>query len=79
MGGLAELIRFCIAIMPPKVVLVSAQAATLDGRARRRGAGPFRIEHRPRRRRRRASPGVAQLLAAADPAGCTVVNDPELY
>ena len=45
-GGLPALIRFCMAMKPPNVVLRAGAGRHLDGGVGRGRAGPFRVENR---------------------------------
>ena len=75
-GGVPEFTIFCMAIKPPKVVLVSAQAATWMA-----AAGAAALAHSASRVVSTSSLvtlGSTQLLAPVEGAGCTVVSDPEV-
>src|ERR1700683_5599096 len=76
-GGVPEFTRFCPAINPPKVTLVSAQAATTMA-----APGAAALDHSASRIASSSSaftPGSEQLVAPLGGAGCTVVSDPEVY
>src|SRR5215472_2976259 len=82
-GGVAlSLIRFCIAISPPNVVVVSEQdassmaalgAAALAYSASKIASASIGFVGVP------TTPGSLQLLGPLNGAGWTCVNEPELY
>src|SRR3984957_13772896 len=75
-GGLLPLIRFCIAINPPNVTSVLSQEARIIA-----APGAAALAHSASRIASESSeftPGSEQLFAPF-PAGCAVVNDPEVY
>ena len=77
-GGFAELIRFWMAIISPHVFLVLAQEtiwmAALGADALAHSTSRAASPSSPA-----TSPGAWQLLAREEPAGWTVVSDPEVY
>src|SRR5580704_12495695 len=77
-GGLGLLMRFCIAIKPPNVVFVLAQAATTilapGAAAEAHSASRIASPSSPP-----ARPGLLQLLWPVAGLGCSVVSEPELY
>src|SRR5689334_22102844 len=77
-GWLLALIRFCTAIRPPNVVLVSAQVAITMA-----AFGAEALAHSASRMASASfgamTPGGEQLLGPVEGAGCTVVKEPEEY
>src|SRR5580700_11066090 len=81
-GGWTELTRFCMAMKPPKVALVLAQAATTMA-----ASGAAALAHSASRiappsspaQAPRATPGAAQLFVPLAGARWTIVSEPELH
>src|ERR1700689_988388 len=77
-GGLAPLMRFCIAMKPPNVVEVSAQDATImwapGAAAEAHSASSMASPSSPPPR-----PGLPQLVWPDTGAGCEVVREPAGY
>src|SRR5579864_4562293 len=77
-GGLGALRRFCMAIRPPKVVVVSAQAAMTIA-----ALGAAALAHSASRIASASlgamMPGAPQLFGPLEGAGCSEVKDAEVY
>src|SRR5215475_14697650 len=77
-GGAGALSRFCMAIKPPNVVVVSAQAAITMA-----ALGAAALAHSPSRMASASfpatMPGAPQLLAPLEGAGWTDVKEAAVY